>query len=47
VKAIQEQEAEGLFGIGAKLAALPTQEFEQPAYDLGPQSVRRFEISTG
>jgi hypothetical protein len=33
VRAIREQEAEGLFGIGAKLAALPTQDMQDPAYD--------------
>jgi hypothetical protein len=33
VRAIREQEAEGLFGIGAKLAALPTQDSQDPAYD--------------
>jgi hypothetical protein len=33
MKAILEQEAEGLFGIGAKLAALPTQEDQGHAYD--------------
>src|ERR1700686_2361514 len=32
IKAILEQEAEGLFGVGAKLAALPTQEDQDPAY---------------
>ena len=33
VRAIREQEAEGLFGVGAKLAALPTQDSQDPAYD--------------
>jgi hypothetical protein len=33
VKAILEQEAEGLFGVGAKLAALPTQEGQDSSYD--------------
>ena len=32
-KAILEQEAEGLFGVGAKLAALPSQEDQDLAYD--------------
>ena len=33
VKAILEQEAEGLFGVGAKLAALPTQEGQDSSYE--------------
>jgi hypothetical protein len=33
VKAILEQEAEGLFGVGAKIASLPTQDGQDPAYE--------------
>jgi class 3 adenylate cyclase len=33
VKAILEQEAEGLFGVGAKIAALPTQDGQDPAFE--------------
>ena len=41
VKAILEQDAEGLFGVGAKLAALPTQEGQIRPMNTSARSDRR------